>query len=296
MRRLVHSLLCVLLVLMACFLPASSARAAAAKLPMFGIHFHGTWSGYTDEAKDHVLTRVKSAGVSTVRIDVSWAMLEPTGPGVLSDWGVAQVDTAIRMAYDRGLRPLVTLWMAPSWANDSDDSRVAPTSPAGLAGLASISERLAVKYKGVVDSWEVWNEPNSSDFMRGGDPTVYANVLRAAYAGFKAGDASSTVVFGGPSYVDDVWVDKVLSAGGEGNYDVMGVHPYMAVADESPLEPDNGTMWRMNHLPALIDVMDKHGEGGSRSGSPSLAGPSTRTRQRRPTGSEVSRLSSKRST
>ncbi|MFI0433594.1 MAG: cellulase family glycosylhydrolase [Candidatus Nanopelagicales bacterium] len=257
----ISSLLCILLAVLASFLPASAARAGAAKLPMFGIQFHGTWAGYTDEAKDNVLTRVKAAGVSSVRIDVSWAMLEPSGSGVLSDWGVAQVDSAIRMAYDRGLRPLVTLWLAPTWANGSDDERVAPTSPAGLAGLSSISERLAAKYKGVVDSWEVWNEPNSPDFMRGADPTVYANVLRAAYAGFKAGDASSTVVFGGPSYVDDAWVDKVLSAGGAGNYDVMGVHPYMAVADESPSEPDNGTIWRMNHLPALTEVMAKHGEG-----------------------------------
>ncbi len=240
---------------------AAVPAQAVGPVPVFGVQFHGLWSSYTDAGRAQVLDALKANGAQAVRIDVSWRMLEPDAQGVFSAWGLAQVDKSIQMAQARGLRPLVTLWMAPKWANGSDDERVAPTSAVGLAGLTDVSKRLAVRYAGVVDGWEVWNEPNLNDFMRGADPVVYAGVLKAAYAGFKAGSASTPVVFGGPSCVDDVWVGKVLAAGGAGKYDVMGVHPYQAVGDEAPEVPDNGTKYRMNHLPALIAVMAKYGEG-----------------------------------
>ena len=151
--------------------------------------------------------------------------------------------------------------MAPQWANGSTDERMPVTSSKGLTGLTSVTKRLAAKYAGVVDGWEVWNEPNDSNFMTGASPTVYAGMLKAAYSGFKAGDKNCKVVFSGTSHVDDTWVGKALAAGAKGKYDVMGVHPYMGVADEAPDLPDNGGMWRMNHLASLINVMKNYGEG-----------------------------------
>lgn len=230
--------------------------------PMFGTQFHGTWGDYDDAERAMVLDKLVAHGVETVRIDISWRMLEPDKSGTFSQWGLGQVDKAIHMAAERGLKPLVTLWMAPRWANGSADERVPVTSSRGLKGLQSVSQRLAARYAGVVDAWEFWNEPNDHNFMRGTDPKVYAKMLQYAYAGFKAGHKGTPVVFGGPSYVDAVWVGKALAAGAKGKYDIMSVHPYMGVFDESPLLPDNGTMWRMNHLPELFKVMTQYGEGG----------------------------------
>ena len=238
------------------------APAPAGPAPIFGVQFHGTWSDYTDASRAMVLDTLKANKAQAVRIDVSWRMLEPDVSGTFNAWGLATVDKAIQMASSRGLRPLVTVWMAPKWANGSDDERVPPTSAAGLTGLTDVSRRLAARYKGVVDGWEVWNEPNSNDFMRGASPITYAGLLGAAYSGFKAGDPGSTVVFGGPMYVDTTWVRSVLAAGGAGKYDVMGVHPYQGVADEAPDLPDNGTMWRLNHLPTLKQAMTDYGDGG----------------------------------
>lgn len=240
---------------------AAPAAAATGNAPVVGVQFHGTWSNYTDAQRAMVLDTLKANGASAVRIDVSWRMLEPVKSGTFDAWGMSMVDNAIKMAAARGLKPMVTLWMAPKWANGSDDERVAPTSSAGLKGLTSVSKRLAIKYKGVVEGWEVWNEPNSDDFMRGASPVTYAKVLRAAYAGFKAGDRSVKVIFGGTMFVDDQWVAKALAAGAAGKYDIMGVHPYQGVANEAPGLPDNGTMWRLHHLPSLMAVMARYGDG-----------------------------------
>lgn len=238
----------------------TSAQAAVASAPMFGVQFHGVWGNYTDATRAQVLDTLKANGAKTVRIDVSWRMLEPDAPGVFNSWGLATVDKAITMAASRGLKPLVTLWMTPKWATGSDNERLAPTSATALNALTDVSKRLAVRYNGKVDAWEVWNEPNNADFMPGADPVVYAKVLAAASKGFKAGSPATPVVFAGTSYVDDEWIGKALAAGAAGKYDVMGVHPYMAVADLAPDLADDGTMWRMNHLPNLINVMGKYGE------------------------------------
>ncbi|MDQ1247986.1 MAG: polysaccharide biosynthesis protein PslG [Actinomycetota bacterium] len=241
---------------------AAAPASAATPAPVFGVQFHGTWGDYTDAQRAVVLDALKANGAQTVRIDVSWRMLEPVKSGTFDTWGLAQVDNAINMAAERGLSPMVTLWMAPKWANGSTDELVPVTSKTGLNGLTSVTKRLAIRYKATVQAWEFWNEPNDNNFMRGANPKVYAGMLKAAYSGFKAGSPSAKVVFGGTSYVDDVWVRKALAAGAKGKYDIMGVHPYQGVADEAPELPDNGTMWRMNHLPALIAAMKAYGDGG----------------------------------
>jgi hypothetical protein len=246
-------------------LGAAPARADAKKpaaAPDFGVQFHGTWGSYTDASRAQVLDVLKDNGVTDVRIDISWAQLQPDGPEHFSAWGVNNADKPIQMAARRGLEPMLTLWLAPQWATGSSDKRAPVTSPEGLRGLTSISEWLARKYRGVVSGFEVWNEPNDDSFMTGADPGVYAEMLQAAYAGFKAGDPGATVVFGGTNQVDDAWVTEALAAGAAGHYDVMSVHPYQAKADEPPETPDrDNNKWRMTHLPALKAAMGAVGDG-----------------------------------
>lgn len=231
------------------------ARAAAVD---FGVQFHGTWSDYTAQERSEVLDTLSANGADTVRIDVSWAMLQPHGPGPFDPWGAAQVDAAITGAADRGLKPLVTLWLAPRWATGSSDDRVAPSTPRALRAWREFTRQIAQRYSGVVAAWEVWNEPNSGDFMRGASPRTYAQVLRFAYAGLKQGSPRTPVVFGGTMYVDVAWIARVFAAGGT-TYDVMSVHPYQGVADEAPEARDNGSMYRLTAVSRLRQLMVRSG-------------------------------------
>ncbi len=65
--------------------PGSRVRG---QVPAVVAQFHGMWSDYTDEQRERVLDELRTAGVGWVRIDLSWAMLQPDSAEEHSDWGV----------------------------------------------------------------------------------------------------------------------------------------------------------------------------------------------------------------
>lgn len=234
----------------------STAELAAG--PGFGAQFHGMWSSYDDTQRALVLDNLRAAGATSVRIDVAWSMLQPRSRDHYSSWGTAFVDRVVTMANDRGLKPLVMLWMTPDWANGGAGPRVLPTDPQDYADVARWA---AERWRGKVAAWEVWNEPNLDDFMVGSDPAAYARLLRAAYPAFHAGDPDTTVVMAGVAYNDDKWLARAYAAGVKGYFDVLATHPYQAVADLEPEAPDDGTIWRLRHAPAVHDLMAANGDG-----------------------------------
>ena len=239
--------------------PGTAAAAEVPAPPAFGVQFHGMWSSYDDAQRAVILDQLAAAGAGWVRIDVSWAMLQPTGRDSYDlNWGVPFVDHVLRMATARGLKPLVTLWLTPAWANGGAGERTLPTDPADYARAAGWA---AQRWAGVVPAWEIWNEPNDNDFLRGGDPVAYARLLKAAYPSIKAGSPSAQVVLGGPNQNDTSWLAKVYAAGAQGSFDVMATHPYMAVANAAPELPDDGTRYRFTHLASVHRLMAEQGDG-----------------------------------
>ena len=223
-----------------------------------GVQFHGMWDDYTDAERIRVLDRLVAAGVDTVRIDVGWAMLQPDGPDRFDEWGVAFVDRVIGMATERGLSPLVMLWLTPSWANRDRGERAPPDDPADFGRVAQWA---AERWAGQVAAWEVWNEPNAEVFLHGADPADYVPMLRAAYCGFKTAAPDTPVVFAGTSYVDTDWVARAYDSGAAGWFDVMATHPYMGVADSPPETPDDGAGKTLDAVRGLHTLMAAHGDG-----------------------------------
>lgn len=226
-------------------------------LPTVGAQFHGLWSDYDDAQRAQVLDTLVESGVQWVRIDVSWAMLQPDAPDLYSDWGVEFVDRVIGMAHDRGLRVLVMFWLTPGWANGAVGERAGPSDPQDYAAaLAWLAERHA----GRVDAWQVWNEPNDPRFFAGASPADYTQLLRAAYGAVRQADPETLVVFGGTSYNDAEWISEAYDAGAAGHFDVMATHPYQGVADLPPETPDDGTRWLLTHVSEVREVMVRNGD------------------------------------
>ncbi len=237
---------------------AAPALGAPRQDPEIGVQFHGMWSAYTDAQRNYVLDQYEAIGVRGVRLNVSWAMLQPTSAASYDMWGVDFIDRVIAMINSHGMTPVVTLWLTPGWANGNQGSFVLPTDPQDYARAAEWAAR---RWAGKVAAWEVWNEPNSQHYLHGADPVAYTRLLQAAYPAFHAGDPSTTVMFGGTEYNDDTWIERCYQAGVKGFFDVMSTHSYQSPSNKSPLTPDDGTRYTFMHLPAVRAVMVANGDG-----------------------------------
>jgi hypothetical protein len=226
--------------------------------PELAVQFHGMWAYYTDAQRENVLGQLQQANIHSLRMDVSWAMLQPSNASSYDPWGVSFLDRVIAMINAHGMTVLITLWLTPAWANGNKGEHVAPTNPADYARVARWA---ANRYVGKVGAWEVWNEPNSADFFVPPDPVAYTKLLKAAYPAFKAGDPTTTVMFGGTQYNDNVFIAKCYDAGVKGFFDVMSTHSYQAPSNESPLTPDDGTIYKFTHLVAVRNLMVARGDG-----------------------------------
>ena len=156
-------------------------------------------------------------GVTIFQMTLPWDRVAPTRPRDARDphdpayqWP-ADVDYAIAEARRHGMKVLLMLVNAPSWANSGRTPEYAPDRPSDFAAFA----RAAARRYPAVRHWMIWGEPSRSNnfkpFVKQPDdtpitaaqkraPRRYARLLDAAYGQLKA-QRRSNVVIGGNTYV-----------------------------------------------------------------------------------------------
>ncbi len=227
--------------------------------PELGVQFHGLWSSYSDADRAGVLDRLVDMGAGWVRLDMSWAMIQPTAGRIDPDgWGVRFVDRVVDMAAKRGLKVLATFWLTPDWAGPKAGERSLPADPRDYGrALAWAADRWA----GQVQAWEVWNEPNSKDFLAGANAAAYADLLCAAHDAVRPATAGGPqLVFGGTMHNDSEWIDAAYDAGAGACFDVLATHPYQSPSDTGPMSGSGESQWEFSHLAEVRALMRRHGD------------------------------------
>lgn len=228
-----------LALLVACGTAAPPAPAA-----MLGFDTDLTWfPGAADNARTAEF--LTDSGSQWVRLTVGWHDFEPAR-GVYDPWSLAAYETEILRARSAGQRVLLVIQEAPPWATGVPDRHAPPRDPADYARFAAF---LASRYGGLVDAYEIWNEPNYARFWTGApDPAAYARLLQAAYPAIKRVDPTAPVLFGGPSTNDWRFVEAAYAAGARGSFDVMGAHPYSCRSPDDVQRDATGRMTRGTFL------------------------------------------------
>jgi hypothetical protein len=210
-----------------------------------------------------------ATGAKTVRIFALWRDFEPNGRGEYPAGQPALVkvyDDAIKQLNAAGVQPLFVVTEAPGWANGSNDVNVPPIDPNDFGDFL---KRFAAHNKdvGPVAGYEVWNEPDENQFWHPApDAARYAALLRAAYAGIKAGNPAALVVAGPMTGNDYDWLNALYANGAAGTFDVVAVHTDTACLDRGPDQfyRENGLLARYTFLGyrTVHDTMAAHGDGG----------------------------------
>jgi len=177
---------------------------------------------------------VRDAGFGWIKLEVSWADIEPDHKGALS-W--AQLDGIIAESSAAGLKVLVNVSDAPAWARSPYSDRTVVGPPLNPQDLADFMAGLAEHYRGQVQAIEVWNSQNLA-YQWGYeelDPERYVKLLCAVYKAVKAVDPTIAVISGGlmPTGVtaegisiDDLeYLRQMYAVNCKDCLDGVGVHP-----------------------------------------------------------------------
>lgn len=172
----------------------------------------------------------------------------------------------------RGIRPLITVAFAPSWAWEpltwcSGEQCRFPPGRLMNDEWAEIVTELARRYPAAAGI-EIWNEPNIDTFWRSPDPTRYAELVAIAHDAIKRVDPAIRVIGGAlgnvpsPPPAGDIpteeFLDRAYRAGMGGKIDALSLHAY-------PYGPDLGpqSIFRAP-FEAVRRVLARHGDGDRR--------------------------------
>ena len=168
----------VALVVFACALGAATDRAEAAKGVQFGIQ-DDAWLEFGPGRLSDRVAKIDRLGLDVVRVTLNWYRAEPRA-GRYS-WG--RPDRLLRALRARGLKPVVTIWGTPGWANGGKGPNVAPRRPDDFQRFV---EAAAERYSWVTQ-WIMWNEPNKATWLKPASPKTYVRqILNPGYRGVKS--------------------------------------------------------------------------------------------------------------
>ncbi len=224
----------VAVVVLCCALLVAPSAGAAPGV-QFGIQ-DDAWLEYGPGTLAQRVARLDRMGFDAVRVTLAWHEIE-TSPGTYR-WG--RSDRLLGALRARGLRPIVTIWGTPRWANRGGLPNVAPAE--GLEyHFQNFTRTAATRYQ-YVDAWLMWNEPNKPLWLNPASPRTYVQqILNPGYRGIKAANPKAKVAGGvtaptaGRGGIAPVDFIKLMRANGA-LLDVYAHHPYPVFPGDTPFK------------------------------------------------------------
>jgi hypothetical protein len=212
------------------------AAASAQRLPanFFGVMINGPLDSPNADlmAEEGVM---RQAGVQSQRVPFNWDLIQ-RDPNAAPDW--SQVDRKVLAAAANGMSVLGLVLGSPPWASTHPNI---PLSPPKDPGTYANFMRLCIARYGPFGSfwtehpevpatpirdWQVWNEPNLSDYFSV-QPFAkpYVRLLRAARKAIKSADPGATVVMAGLANFSWRALAQLYKAHVKGLFDDRQVQP-----------------------------------------------------------------------
>jgi hypothetical protein len=245
------------------------------------------WGNAATTARDLQLAR--DAGFHWVKQRFEWRNIEGKAKGQF-EWN--EPDRILDAISQSGLKVIARVDNQPQWASSSITwpGSGPPDNPSDWTDYLTA---LATRYKGRIQAYEIWNEPNL-DREWGNKPPdakAYTAMLKASYAAIKAADPQALVVSAGmsPTTTDNQqatpdlqFIQQMYAAGARGSFDILGVHaagykaepctdPAVVAANpdltnNDPSSLDLKRTYAFRHVEDVRALMEQQGDGDKQMG------------------------------
>jgi hypothetical protein len=163
---------------------------------------------------------MSNADIAWGRYDFSWRSVEANGKGAYN-WGVQ--DYAVAEANARGLHIYAGLGYTPIWASVAGNAN---SPPINYQDWYDYVYAAVNRYKGSIKYWEMWNEPNLTQFWNG-TQAQFIELFKVGADAAHAADPDCMVI--GPEISSagrrDLWMREFLQQAGN-KVDIISFHQY----------------------------------------------------------------------
>lgn len=208
--------------------------------PDYGMQVFLYWR---EEIADRDLKLVEEAEFRWVKQEFPWREIEGHGKGV---WQWDTPDRIMNQIDAHGLKVIARLGSQPAWVSNTQLPAISP--PDDLQDFYDYVYAVASRYKGRIEAYQIWNEPNLAREWGGSppNPAGYVDMLKVGYQAVKAADPDAIVISAGmapttrhdnQAMPDVYFIQGMYEAGAAAYFDALGVH---APGYKSPPEADPG--------------------------------------------------------
>jgi outer membrane protein assembly factor BamB len=220
--------------------------------------------------RERVLTLTTIAGFAWIRQQIHWRDHE----GNQGEYVWKPLDQIVSAARAHKLNIMLSVVRSPEWATEGGHSGM-PEDPAPFAAFL---HEAALRYRGRVSAYEIWNEPNLAHESGGkpGDPAIYLNLLQAAYPAIKSADPCALVVAAPMAATNNA--DPAVAADDIPFYeelytledsaflhaaDAVAVHPGAGTFPPDARWPDDSpdiSHYYFRHIERIREIMQRHND------------------------------------
>ena len=235
-----------------------------------GLRFGWAFPGELDEvllyartlAEEEILQLAQSEEPSRKALVGWWSFDDPDDPG--RDGGPhglhaqrtePRAARTARLAKEHGMNILGIIGFPARWASSAPDDATRPHCyKPDLQALDRHVEAVVSHYSGLIDHWEIWNEPNIRVFWEPKpDADEFMDVVRVAYAAAKRGNPDCVVMTPGLAGAGRhshgmAFLEDLILQGLPAHTDAISIHPYRQDSpEESDIEGD------LTHIASLCE-------------------------------------------
>jgi len=174
----------------------------------------------------------------------------------------------VALADKYGLRVIARVDRSPDWARRTNPSPTAP--PDNLEDFGNFVYTLVSRYKGKVQFYQIWNEPNLTGEWgnRPVDVARYVELLRVAYRRAKEADPNAIILSAPLAQTLEKsehnlneldFLKAMYDRGAKDGFDILFANAYGF--DKPPTDPPDPNVLNFQRVRLLRDIMVQNGDG-----------------------------------
>jgi polysaccharide biosynthesis protein PslG len=211
----------------------------------------------------------RALGITWMRIDITWAVVQP----VRGPYNWALYNRAVDEANAYGIRVDAQATYSAPWAvGPGCPHQTTECQPASAQLYAAYAGAIARHFGSKISAEEIWNEPNSAAFWQPApNPAFYVQMLKHSYVAIKAADPRIVVVSGGlapggsnsNSISPVTFTRDMYQDGAKGYFNALGDHPYSYPALPSQYKSWSAWSQMSQTSPSIRSVMTAYGDAAT---------------------------------